>query len=108
LPKERAMSKLGALAALMMTAAAPAQQVQAPVQDDWVVPVPGLPPGTPLGSGPYRALMDVASGPADKTVYRPVNMEKLGNAKLPIVLWANGGCRSLGNRARWFMSEIAS
>jgi dienelactone hydrolase len=35
-------------------------------------------------------------------------MDKLDAQKLPIVVWGNGACVNLGNRFRWFLSEVAS
>ncbi len=35
------------------------------------------PPSTPLGSGPYPALMEVDPSLATHTVYRPADMSKL-------------------------------
>jgi glyoxylase-like metal-dependent hydrolase (beta-lactamase superfamily II) len=63
---------------------------------------------TPLGSGPYRAIMEPATNLPTHTVYRPADPATLGTAKLPIVAWANGACANSGNRFRWFLSEISS
>jgi hypothetical protein len=29
---------------------------------------------------------------ADQTLYRPKDLAKLGNSKMPILAWGNGGC----------------
>jgi hypothetical protein len=42
------------------------------------------------------------------TIYHPADMAALGNAKLPVIVWGNGGCRNTGNRYRWFVTDIAS
>jgi dienelactone hydrolase len=76
---------------------------------------PGAPPvpaatnvaaTTPIGSGPYRAIMEAAPGLPTHTIYRPAKLAEAGT--LPIVVWGNGGCRNQGNAFRWFLSDIAS
>jgi dienelactone hydrolase len=61
----------------------------------------------PVGGGPRRAIMEVASELPAHTVFRPADLAD-NAAKLPLVLFANGGCFNEGNRFRWFLSEIAS
>jgi dienelactone hydrolase len=63
---------------------------------------------TPQGSGPYPAVMEVDAGLPTHTVYRPAKLQALGAEKLPIVAWGNGACVNMGNRFRFFLSEIAS
>lgn len=64
-----------------------------------------IPASTPMGSGRWPAIMEPAPGLPTHTVYRPA---RLPDAKLPIVAFANGGCRNIGNRFRPFLTEIAS
>jgi dienelactone hydrolase len=64
-----------------------------------------VPPSTPMGTGQWPAIMEMDKGLPTHTVYRPA---QLPSAKLPIVAFANGGCRNLGNRFRPFLTEIAS
>ncbi|WP_026354405.1 hypothetical protein [Massilia niastensis] len=71
-------------------------------------PPPYVTPDTPQGSGPFGAVMEVDPGLPTHTVYRPADLAKLGNAKLPILAWGNGACINVGNRFRYFLSEIAS
>ncbi len=66
------------------------------------------PISTPLGTGAFKAIMEVDPGLPTHTVYRPANLAALGGQKLPIVAWGNGSCANAGNRFRWFLSEIAS
>jgi dienelactone hydrolase len=61
----------------------------------------------PVGGGPRRAIMEIASELPAHTVFRPADLAD-NAAKLPVVLFANGGCFNEGNRFRWFLSEIAS
>jgi dienelactone hydrolase len=65
-----------------------------------------IPATTPMGSGPYAAIMDVDRGLPTHTLYRPVELDKAG--KLPVVVWGNGACWNVGNSFRWFLSDIAS
>lgn len=70
--------------------------------------VPGMAADTPIGSGPYRAIMESPASLATHTLYRPADLSALGEAKLPVIVWGNGACVNAGNRFRWFLSEIAS
>ncbi len=83
-------------------ASAPAALATAAPAPDWV------PPDTPVGSGPYPAVMEMVPGLPHHTVYRPADLSALGGRPLPVVAWANGACVNVGNRFRWFLSEIAS
>jgi len=61
------------------------------------------------GTGPYKAML--AGDPAlpTHTLYRPKDLSPFGSTtRLPIVAWANGGCRSTSGEFRNFLSEIAS
>lgn len=85
--------------------------------DDAVKPHPGVTlaasgnyvqPSMPQGTGRYPAIMEVDPGLRTHTIYRPANLRALGSRKLPIVVWGNGACLNLGNRFRYFLTEIAS
>ncbi|WP_026354403.1 hypothetical protein [Massilia niastensis] len=65
-------------------------------------------PDTPQGSGRFPAVMEAESSLATHTIYRPAKLAALGKEKLPVVAFANGGCVNVGNRFRYFLSEIAS
>jgi dienelactone hydrolase len=67
-----------------------------------------VPDNVALGSGPFKANPSTDPGLPGRTVYAPQDLSKLGNRKLPIVTWANGGCIDNGTRFRWFLSEVAS
>jgi hypothetical protein len=69
---------------------------------------PVLPAATPLGAGPFKAIMEVDPTLAKHTVYRPDDMRAVGSAKLPIMAWGNGACSANGNSFRVFLAEIAS
>lgn len=64
------------------------------------------PPSTPLGTGPFSAVMAEDPGLPDHTLYYPKDLAKTG--KLPIVTWGNGACINAGNRFRIFLTEMAS
>ena len=84
---------LAALGGALALAAAPAQ-AQTPRQV--------LEPG---GSGAFPAVAEAHASAPGFTVYRPL---RAAGAKLPIVLWGNGGCRDAGLSAAAFLREIAS
>lgn len=65
-----------------------------------------VPATTPLGSGPYPAIMEVDQTLTTHTLYHPAELS--GAGILPVVLWANGACWNAGNSFRWFLSDIAS
>ncbi len=101
------------LATLICIAAAGASHGQTPA----VAPAPAFPqlppppyvtPDTPQGTGPHPAIMEADPGLVTHTVYRPKDLAALGKEKLPIVVFGNGGCRNIGNRFRYFLTEIAS
>lgn len=60
------------------------------------------------GTGPYPARLDVDPGLANHVVYRPANLAALGQRKLGVLVWGNGGCRADGASARQHLLEIAS
>ena len=93
--------------ALLCTGAAMAQTA-APPPVFPLAPPPYVTPDTPQGSGPYRAIMEVDASLPTHTLYHPKDLAALGRAKLPIVAFANGACVNVGNRFRYFLTEIAS
>ena len=67
-----------------------------------------VPPDTPMGTGAFPAVMEVDPTLPTHTVYRPKDLAALRGEKLPIVAWGNGACANIGNRFRYFLTEIAS
>ena len=67
-----------------------------------------LPATTPLGTGPFKAIMEVDPTLAKHTIYRPNDISALKSAKLPIMAWGNGACAADGNAFRLFLTEVAS
>ena len=60
------------------------------------------------GTGPYPARMEMDLALPNATLYRPANLSKLGQRKLGVVIWGNGGCSNDGASARNHLAEIAS
>lgn len=60
------------------------------------------------GRGPYPVEMSAQPGLSHHTVYAPRDLTALGDMKLPVLVWGNGGCRDEGNRYQYFLSDIAS
>jgi hypothetical protein len=67
---------------------------------------PHQPNDTPLGTGPFKAIMAEDPSLPDHTLYYPANIGAAG--KLPVITWGNGACLNAGNRFRDFLTEIAS
>lgn len=62
------------------------------------------------GEGPYKAEMVSDPTLPTHTVYRPRDLRPFGAraGKMPIVAWGNGACVNVGNRFRYFLTEVAS
>jgi dienelactone hydrolase len=58
------------------------------------------------GSGPYLAVREEPASLPTHTVYRPADLSK--TPKLPVLLWANGGCRNTSVEFTRFLGELAS
>lgn len=106
----REIIRIGAVSILTAAAAAASlAATAAPLPPQRIAPAQQpLPPNTPLGSGPYKAIIEQDRSLPDHTIYRPADLSALGSRKLPIVAWGNGACADNGTAFRWFLSEIAS
>ena len=114
------LAALAASAPLLAQTPAPStQNAPAPIDRASIVWPPGyiepntpgmpyLPPDTPTGTGPFKALMVSDPGAPEFVIYHPANLAGLGTRKMPIVVWGNGSCSYIGNRFRYFLTEIAS
>jgi hypothetical protein len=58
------------------------------------------------GSGPYPATREEPASLPTHTIYRPADLTR--TPKLPILLWANGGCRNTSVEFTRFLGELAS
>ncbi|WP_246205063.1 hypothetical protein [Altericroceibacterium indicum] len=64
-------------------------------------------PDTP-GTGAYPATKEMVASLPDHVIYHPKDLSALGDTKLGIVLWGNGGCAADGASARLHLEEVAS
>ena len=72
-------------------------------------PLPAVDRANYRPAAPYEAVR--ASDPtlSDQTLYRPKDLAKLGNSKMPILAWGNGGCAANGgSSAEPALIEFAS
>jgi dienelactone hydrolase len=58
------------------------------------------------GSGDYPATREEPASLPTHTVYRPADLAR--SPKLPVLLWANGGCRNTSVEFTRFLGEMAS
>ena len=59
------------------------------------------------GAGPIRATLVTEATLPTHTVYRPLDLQAV-KGRLPLIVWGNGACYNMGNRFRYFLTEIAS
>jgi hypothetical protein len=64
-------------------------------------------PDTP-GTGPFAPIKEIDSGLPDQVVYRPANLAGLGETKLGLYVFGNGGCSNDGASARLHLLNVAS
>src|SRR5574342_257393 len=64
-------------------------------------------PDTP-GTGRFAAMQEEVAALPRHVVYRPKELGALGNTKLGVVAWGNGGCSDDGASSRFHLLEIAS
>jgi hypothetical protein len=62
----------------------------------------------PPGTGRFAALKEEVPSLPQHVVYRPANLAALGEHKLGVVAWGNGGCSNDGASSRFHLLEIAS
>lgn len=60
------------------------------------------------GDGPYAAIKEVDASLPRHVVYRPAALDALGERKLGVVVWGNGGCSGDGAGARQHLLQLAS
>jgi hypothetical protein len=61
-----------------------------------------------VGTGKYPALKEMVDSLPNHVIYRPADLNKLGQEKLGVLAWGNGGCAADGAGGRFHLSEIAS
>ncbi len=62
----------------------------------------------PVGTGRFPAMKEEVASLADHVVYRPRDLAALGNTKLGVVAWGNGGCSDDAASSRFHLLELAS
>ncbi len=60
------------------------------------------------GTGPFSPLKEIDPGLDDQVVYRPADLAALGDAKLGLYIFGNGGCSNDGASSRLHLLNIAS
>ena len=60
------------------------------------------------GTGKYPALKEESPALPNHVIYRPADLSRLGDAKLGVLAWGNGGCAADGAGSRLHLAEIAS
>ena len=60
------------------------------------------------GTGHYPAIKEEDASLPDQVIYRPRDLDALGDLKLGIVAWGNGGCSFDGASSRFHLLELAS
>jgi hypothetical protein len=94
--KTRVHSLVLAVCLISLSAAATAQ----PQNQDAIADTPG--------TGPYTPLKEIDPGLPDQVVYRPANLDQLGDSKLGVYAFGNGGCSNDGASARLHLLNVAS
>ena len=60
------------------------------------------------GTGQFPALKEEVASLPKHVIYRPANLAALGDPKLGVVAWGNGGCSDDGASSRFHLLELAS
>lgn len=60
------------------------------------------------GTGPFPALKEEVQSLPRHVIYRPADLQQLGNKKLGVLAWGNGGCSDDGASSRQHLLQIAS
>jgi hypothetical protein len=64
-------------------------------------------PDTP-GTGPFAPAKEIDPGLPDQVIYRPADLAGLGETKLGLYVFGNGGCSNDGASARLHLLNVAS
>lgn len=62
----------------------------------------------PSGTGRFAAMKEEVAALPKHVVYRPADLSALGDQKLGVVAWGNGGCSNDGASSRFHLLELAS
>jgi hypothetical protein len=88
----------GLMAVLLLSSAA--SWGQPPANQDGISDTPG--------TGRFEPLKEIDQGLPDQVVYRPADLAKLGDTKLGLYVFGNGGCSNDGASARLHLLNVAS
>jgi hypothetical protein len=61
-----------------------------------------------IGTGPFPAMKEEVDSLPEHVIYRPADLAALGDLKLGVVAWGNGGCSRDGASTRFYLLELAS
>ena len=92
--------RTSAVLAAVMVAATSIASGQPPQNQDAI-------PDTP-GTGPFAPLKEIDPGLPDQVVYRPADLASLGDTRLGLYVFGNGGCSNDGASARLHLLNVAS
>ncbi len=62
----------------------------------------------PAGTGRFAAMKEAVASLPDHVIYRPRELAALGDMKLGVVAWGNGGCSDDAASSRFHLLELAS
>ena len=60
------------------------------------------------GTGAFPSIKEEDSSLPAHTIYRPADLSRVGEGKMGVVAWGNGGCSKDGASSRFHLAEIAS
>lgn len=61
-----------------------------------------------IGTGPFPAMKEEVASLPEHVVYRPRQLNAMGDTKLGVVAWGNGACSIDGASTRFHLLELAS
>jgi len=88
------------LLSVVLVAVTGAARAQPPRNQDGI-------PDTP-GTGPFIPMKEIDPSLPDQVVYRPADLASLGDTKLGLYVFGNGGCSNDGASARLHLLNVAS
>lgn len=97
--REHSLAVTAILTAVLVTATGPASG-QPPRNRDAVADTPG--------TGPFMPIKEIDPGLPDQVIYRPADLDGLGETKLGLYVFGNGGCSNDGASARLHLLNVAS
>jgi hypothetical protein len=97
------------VASVLLTSLAASTVIIAAQQPPNAPPLPAVDRANYRPAAPYEAVRTSDPTLPDQTLYRPKDLARLGNSKMPILAWGNGGCAANGgSSAEPALMEFAS